>query len=81
VGEGGGPADLFPGLGGAHLVRSGGVWGAVTAYRSGARRSVDGRTNLVQSGGGVRGPVTGPRPEVSPRTGHTDERVSRCGSA
>jgi hypothetical protein len=53
VGEGGGPADLFPGLGGAHLVRSGGVWG----------------------------PVTGPRPEVSPRTGHTDKRVSRCGSA
>jgi hypothetical protein len=24
VGEGGGPADVFPGLSGAHLVRSGG---------------------------------------------------------
>jgi hypothetical protein len=30
---------VSPGLSGAHLVRSGGVWGAVTAYRSGARRS------------------------------------------
>jgi hypothetical protein len=59
VGEGGGPADVFPGLGGAHLVRSGGVWGAVTAYRSGARRSVDGRTNLVQSGGGGGGSGAG----------------------
>jgi hypothetical protein len=82
VGEGGGPADVFPGLGGAHLVRSGGVWGAVTAYQSGAR--LGGRLTVGQtwySPGGVRGPVTGPRPEVSPRTGHTDERVSRCGSA
>jgi hypothetical protein len=27
VGEGGGPADVFPGLGGAHLVRPGGSGG------------------------------------------------------
>jgi hypothetical protein len=30
---------------------------------------------------GIRGPVTVPRPEVSHRTGHIDECVSRCGSA
>jgi hypothetical protein len=55
VGEGGGPADVFPGLGGAHLVGSGGSGGGGghgVPERGSARRSVDGRTNLVQSGGG-----------------------------
>jgi hypothetical protein len=57
VGEGGGPADVFPGLGGAHLVRSGGSGGGGHGVpeRGSARRSVDGRTNLVQSGGGFGG--------------------------
>jgi hypothetical protein len=56
--------------------------GKAGAYQSGAR--LGGRLTVGQtwySPGGVRGPVTGPRPEVSPRTGHTDERISRCGSA
>jgi hypothetical protein len=71
-----------PGVGWRTPGKVRGVWGAVTAYQSGAR--LGGRLTVGQtwySPGGVRGPVTGPRPEVSPRTGHTDERVSRCGSA
>jgi hypothetical protein len=40
VGEGGGPADVFPGLGGAHLVRSGGSGGRSRRTRAGLGSAV-----------------------------------------
>jgi hypothetical protein len=79
VGEGGGPADVFPGLSGAHLVRSGGFGGGHGVPERGS--AVGWRSDKPGTvRGGIRGPATVPRPEVSPRTGHIGECVSRCGS-
>jgi hypothetical protein len=63
------PGKVRRGLGGGHGVPERGF---AVGWRSDKPGTVR---------GAIRGPVTVPRPEVSPRTGHIGECVSRCGFA